>query len=138
METFYLFLMQSVNPLQSNICYTSRYDMAYEPFCQPLFVRLLFSRYVVSDSFETIWTVACQAPLSMGFLSQEYCNGLPCPSPRHFPNPGTESISPTWQLDFFTPEPPGKPQHLRKFFDILGQNQGRVWLKFVLSSLSFI
>ena len=73
--------------------------MAYEPFCQPLFVHLLFNRYVVSDSFKTIWTVACQAPLSMGFLSQEYCNGLPCPSPGHFPNPGTESISPTWQVD---------------------------------------
>ena len=74
--------------------------MAYEPFCQPLFVLLLlFSHYVVSDSSETIRTVACQAPLSMGRLSQEYYNGLPCLSPGHFPNPGTESTSPTWQVD---------------------------------------
>ena len=30
----------------------------------------------------TPWTVACQAPLSMGFPRQEYCNGLPFPSPK--------------------------------------------------------
>jgi len=42
---------------------------------------LLFSRSVVSDSFGTLWTVACQAPLSMGFPSQEYWSALPFPSP---------------------------------------------------------
>ena len=31
--------------------------------------------------FATLWTVACQAPLSMGFSRQEYWSGLPCPSP---------------------------------------------------------
>ena len=36
---------------------------------------------VVSDTFENPWTVACQAPLSMGFSRQEYWSGLPCPSP---------------------------------------------------------
>ena len=34
------------------------------------------------------WTVACQAPLSMGFSRQEYCSGLPCPPPGDLPNPG--------------------------------------------------
>ena len=29
----------------------------------------------------TLWTVACQAPLSMGFSKKEYCSGLPCPPP---------------------------------------------------------
>ena len=43
---------------------------------------LLFSHRVMSDSFETPWTKARQAPLSMGFLSQEYWSGLPFPSPR--------------------------------------------------------
>ena len=38
---------------------------------------LLFSRSVVSDSFATPWTVACPAPLSMGFPRQEYWSGLP-------------------------------------------------------------
>ena len=34
------------------------------------------------------WTVACQAPLSMGFSRQEYCSGLPFPYPGDLPNPG--------------------------------------------------
>ena len=38
----------------------------------------------------TLWTVACQAPLSMGFSKQEYWNGLPFPSPRDLPDPGIE------------------------------------------------
>ena len=41
----------------------------------------------------TLWTVAHQAPLSMGFSRQEYWSGLPCPSPRDLPNPGIESTS---------------------------------------------
>ena len=31
--------------------------------------------------FLTLWTIACQAPLFMGFSRQEYCSGLPCPPP---------------------------------------------------------
>ena len=37
----------------------------------------------------TLWTVACQAPLSMGFSRQEYWSELPCPSPGHLPNLGS-------------------------------------------------
>ena len=44
---------------------------------------------VVSNS-ETPWTVAHQAPLSMGFLSQEYWIVLQFPSPGNFPDPGIE------------------------------------------------
>ena len=50
----------------------------------------------------TLWTVASQAPLSMGFSWQEYWNGLPCPSPRYLPNPGikpTSSAAPALQAD---------------------------------------
>ena len=43
-------------------------------------VRTL-SPSVVSDSFATLWTVAHQAPLSMGFARQEYWSGVPLPSP---------------------------------------------------------
>ena len=39
------------------------------------------------------WTIACQAPLSMGFSRQEYWSWLPCPPPGDLPNPGTEPIS---------------------------------------------
>ena len=45
------------------------------------------------------WTVACQAPLSMGFSRQEYWNGLPFPSPGDLPNPGIEPGSPALQAD---------------------------------------
>ena len=44
--------------------------------------------------FATLWTVAHQAPLSMGFSMQEYWNGLPFPSPRDLPNPEVEPRSP--------------------------------------------
>ena len=37
--------------------------------------------------FVTLWIVACQAPLSMGFSSQAYQSGLPCPPPGDLPDP---------------------------------------------------
>ena len=43
--------------------------------------------------FVTLWTVACQAPLSMGFSRQEYWSGLPLPPPRDYPDPGIEPVS---------------------------------------------
>ena len=45
------------------------------------------------------WTVACQAPLSMGFSRQEYWSGLPFPSPGDLPDPGIEPRSPALQAD---------------------------------------
>ena len=47
----------------------------------------------------TPWTVACQAPLSMGFPRQDYWNGLPFPSPRDLPDPGIKPGSPALQAD---------------------------------------
>ena len=43
--------------------------------------------------FATQWTLAQQAPLSMGFSRQEYCSGLPCPPPRDLLIPGMEPVS---------------------------------------------
>ena len=43
--------------------------------------------------FATLWTVACEAPLFMGFSRQEYWTGLPFPSPRDLPDPGIEPPS---------------------------------------------
>ena len=60
--------------------------------------------------FATLWTVAHQAPLAMGFSRQEYWSGLPFPSPGHLPNPGIEPRSPAFQADALTSEPPGKPK----------------------------
>ena len=59
--------------------------------------------------FVTPWTVAHQAPLSMGFSRQEYWSGLPFPSPGCLPNPGIEPRSPTLQAGALASEPSGKP-----------------------------
>ena len=67
----------------------------------------VLSYSVVSNS-ATVWTVACQAPLSMRFSRQEYPSGLPCPPPGDLPNLGTEPRSPTLQADSLPSEPPGK------------------------------
>ena len=44
--------------------------------------------------FVTLWTVACQDPLSMGLSRQEHWSELPYPPPRDLPDPGIELISP--------------------------------------------
>ena len=59
--------------------------------------------------FAILWTVALQAPLSIGFPSQEYRSGFPFLSPGDLPNPGVEPMSPTLAGEFFTAEPPGQP-----------------------------
>ena len=62
--------------------------------------------------FVSLWTVACQAPLSIGFSRQEYWSGLPCPPPGDLPNPGIEPVSllfPELAGGFLPLVPPGKP-----------------------------
>ena len=56
----------------------------------------------------TTWTVAHQAPLSMGFSRQEYQKGLPFPTPGNLPEPGIEHTSPALAGRFYTTEPPRK------------------------------
>ena len=51
------------------------------------------------STLATAWTVAHQAPLSMGFSRQEYWRGLPFPSPGDLPNPGLEPEFPELQAD---------------------------------------
>ena len=65
--------------------------------------------------FATLWTVAHQAPPSIGFSRQEYWSRLPFPSPGDLPNLGIEPTSPTLQADALAPEPPGKPEILVGF-----------------------
>ena len=55
--------------------------------------------------FAAPWTVAYQAPPSMGFSRQEYWSGLPFPSPGDLPDPGIEPGSPALQADALTSEP---------------------------------
>ena len=53
-----------------------------------------FGCLVAKLSFPTPWTVACQAPLSMGFPRQEYWSGLPFPPPGDLSDPGIKTLSP--------------------------------------------
>ena len=59
------------------------------------------------ELFVTLWTVARQAPLSMGFSRQEYWNRLPFPPPGN--DPEIEPASPALAGGFFITEPPEKP-----------------------------
>ena len=59
----------------------------------------MFSRFSCVHLFETLWTSAHQAPLSMGFSRQEYWRRLPCPPPEDLPDPGIQLGSPALQVD---------------------------------------
>ena len=84
-----------------------RYDLNQIPYDYTVEVRNRFkgldpidkSAHVLShvQLFETLWTLACQAPLSMRFPRQEYWSGLPLPPPGDLLNPGMEPRSPTLQ-----------------------------------------
>ena len=113
MRFLFVLIFHSIVSLQCclNFCCTANYDLSR--------VRL----------FETPWTVACQAPLSMGFPRQEYWSGLPFPSPGDLPNPGIEHVppmSPSLQADSLPTEPSEKPMctyipSFRRFPSLLGQ-----------------
>ena len=62
--------------------------------------------------FVTPWTVAYQAPPSMGFSRQEYWSGLPFPSPGDLSDPGIKPGPPEFQADALTSEPPGNQDTL--------------------------
>ena len=95
----------------------------------------VFSHSVMSDSV-TPWTVARQAPLSMGLPRQEYWSGAPFTTPGDLLNPGIEPVSlvpPALAGRFFTTVPPGKThkatilqQQQQKFcFYFMGQTKDR-------------
>ena len=67
---------------------------------------------LVAQSFRisvTPWTVARQAPLSMGILQAGILEWVAMPPPEDLPNPGIEPISPALQVDSLLSEPPAKP-----------------------------
>ena len=68
----------------------------------------VLSHFSSVQLFMTLWTVAHQTPLSVGFSRQKHWNGLPCPPPGDFPNPGIESVSPALWADSLSSEPLGK------------------------------
>ena len=78
----------------------------------PVFRVCVCMRAKLPQSCLTLWTVARQAPLSMGFPRQEYWSGLSFPSPEDLPHPGIEPTSPSLTGGFFTTEPQGEPNIL--------------------------
>ena len=70
-----------------------------------LFLVSVLSQFSRVWLFETRWTVARQAPVSMGFSRQEFWRGFPLPSPGHLPDPEIEPMSfmsPALAGEFFT------------------------------------
>ena len=74
----------------------------------------------MSDS-ATPWTVAHQAPLSMGFFRQEYWSELPCPPPGNLPDPGNEPTFPALQVGSLL------LSHLGSPMPTLGMEKLRLW-----------
>ena len=97
-------IMQKAKEFQKNIyfCFS---DYAKDFDCVKVKVKSL-SHVLL---FVTPWTVASQAPLSMGFSRQQYQSGLPFPSPGDLPDPGIEPGSLALQTDTLLSEPLGKP-----------------------------
>ena len=82
----------------------------------PKYTQLLSGESEIAQLCPTLcdpWTIAHQAPPSMGFSRQEYWSGLPFPSPGDLPDPGIEPRSPTLQADALTSAPPGNPLNTR-------------------------
>ena len=83
--------------------------------------------------FASPWTVASQAPLSLGFSRQKYCSGLPFPSPGDLPNPGIKLASSALAGKFnhqhlcWTVQHQGFKSNLIRIFG--GESQGLVFLK---------
>ena len=85
-------------PQWLNICSSVVQDESRDVFC-------VLSHFSCIQRFVTLWTVARQAPLSMGLSRQEYWSRLPFPSPGDLPNPGikpTSLTSPALAGRFFT------------------------------------
>ena len=81
--------------------------MEQEVFC--VLLLLLLSHFSRVRLCVTIWTAACQAPLSVGFSRQGYWSGLPCPLPGDLPNPGIEPRSLVFQADSLLLSHQGSP-----------------------------
>ena len=95
--------------ISSSNCFCSATRRARD---QPVVLCVLSRFSVMSDSQATVWTLARQAPLSMGFSRQEYWRGLPCPPSGDLPDQGIKPMyfmSPPLADGFFTNSAPGKP-----------------------------
>ena len=85
-----------------------RYEVMLKMLWEHVYMLSHFSHFRL---FATLWTIALQAPPSMGFSRQEYWSGLPCPPPGDLPDPGITPgslLSPVLEGRFFTTSTTGK------------------------------
>ena len=81
----------------------------------------MLSHFSCVSLFATLFTITCQALLSMGFSRKEHWSALPCPPLEDLSDPGIKPMSlrsPTLAGRFFTTEPPGNPlsKHRTHFY----------------------
>ena len=92
------------------LCLYSFFDQVHPSLIGSCLV--LFCCCLVTKSCPTLWdTVDWDLPVSSvhGISGQEYCSGLPFPSPEDLPDSGIKLMSPALAGEFFAPETPGKP-----------------------------
>ena len=77
--------------------------------------------------------VARQTPLSMGFPSQEYWSGLPCPPPGDLPDPGIEPTAPAWAGGSLSTQPLGSPHLCRHEVKLKYGSRGSVERDFAIA-----
>ena len=107
LSTYYIPTMLLSTPHASSSLYLTSPSI----FLYLLYVGVL-SCFSHVQLFATSWTIARQAPLSLGFSRQEYWSRLPYPPLGDLLDPGIEStppVSPTLQADSLPAEPLGKP-----------------------------
>ena len=75
----------------------------------------MLSCFSYAQLFVTIWTVACQAPLFMGFSRQEYWSGLPVPSPGDLPDLEIKPAPPALQADSLPQSQQGSLKYTIKY-----------------------
>ena len=88
---------------------------------KPLFCQFPVCMLSRIQLFATLWTVVCQAPLSMEFSRQEYWSGLLCPSPEDLSKSGIElmfPVSPTLQVDSLLLSHPGSPVNSLAYYNV--------------------
>ena len=114
----------------------------WNPVCITLVLCAVLSRVCL---FVTPWTVACQAPLSMGILQARILEWVAWPPPGDLPNPGIKLRSPALQVDSLLSEPQGKPINtgvgslslLQGIFLTQESNQGLLHWRWILYQLSY-
>ena len=123
LDTHFLCIIQhcNIHVLQSNEHYNTcniqtGICLIIVTYIKIIYSMLLFYSLSWVQLFATPWTIAHQAPLSLGFSRQEYCSGLPFPPPGDLPGLGIETASPSLAGRCFTTEPPGASTYINFSF----------------------